>query len=344
MLIKNNGLEGVIMDLKAIIAQSIVLKHQFGTPSDNSANKISIGFGINVEFARPMGACITSIAINNPELFLDFYILANSIEQDDLDRLKKLSAQFTNILITVYTIDDAFISHLPTQKHFPPPIYYRFFLPFILRECDKLLYLDADILCLQEISELLYLDLRKHSAAVVFDSSAVTPKHSKILNLKHECYFNSGVLLINVPQWLEQNISEKAISLLSDRARNFRLPDQDALNLVLETDKIKLPKKWNHLSHMDNNYDIPKDTIFLHCTRRPKPWGLLCDKKTQAHQLYSHYESLSPWSGLPLMPPTIPSDARKGSKKFFSEGDICSGILWYCKYLKMKFIKSGPPV
>nr|NSL49863.1 hypothetical protein [Dendrosporobacter quercicolus DSM 1736] len=43
---------------------------------------------------------------------------------------------------------------------------------------------------------------------------------------------------------------------------------------------------------------------------------------------------MSPWSGLPLRSPSIPSDARIYSEKFFTEGNIYSGILWYCKYLK----------
>lgn len=78
------------MDFEKVIADSIVKNGQFC--SENAANKdqISIGFGINAKYARPLGVTITSIAINNSELFLDFHIFATSIEQDDLDRLKKL--------------------------------------------------------------------------------------------------------------------------------------------------------------------------------------------------------------------------------------------------------------
>ncbi|SDN11726.1 Glycosyl transferase family 8 [Dendrosporobacter quercicolus] len=99
------------------------------------------------------------------------------------------------------------------------------------------MYLDADILCLQKISELVHLDMGKHLTAVVSDVLSVARRQSEALNLQSECYFNAGVLLINVHQWLKQNISEKALSLLSDRSKNYVFLDQDALNLILDNAK-----------------------------------------------------------------------------------------------------------
>lgn len=326
------------MDLAITIANCITTKKQFGMNCANP-NKLSIGFGINAKYARPMGVAMTSIMINNPELYLDFHILATSIEQDDLDRLKKLSDQFSNILITVYTVDDSFISHLPTAKRLPLPTYFRFFIPFILKERDRFLYLDADILCLGEIAELANLKLNKYPAAVVPDVLSFAIRQSKAIKLKDERYFNAGVLLINIPEWLEQNISEKALALLSDRSKNLSFLDQDALNLILEDIKKILPNKWNYISEAHKNTSLPNNIMILHCASHPKPWDVHCDKKTQAHKLYSYYESLSPWSGLPLRPPSIYSDARRYATKLFTKGSILSGTYWYYKYLKMKYRK-----
>ncbi|SDN11923.1 Glycosyl transferase family 8 [Dendrosporobacter quercicolus] len=141
------------------------------------------------------------------------------------------------------------------------------------------MYLDEDILCLQEISELVHLDMGKHLAAVVSDVLSVARRQSEALNLQSECYFNAGVLLINVHQWLKQNISEKALSLLSDRSKNYVFLDQDALNLILDNAKKILPQKWNFISEKHEKTNIPKNTILLHCAANPKPWDIFCDKK-----------------------------------------------------------------
>jgi len=324
------------MDLAATIANCITVKAQFGTNYDDP-NKLSIGFGINAKYARPMGVAITSIAINNPEIYLDFHILSSSIEQDDLERLKKLSAQFTNILITIYLVDDSFISHLPITKHIPLPMYYRLFMPFVLKGKDRVLYLDADVLCQNKIAELLYLDMKTYPAAVISDIEKTAIKQSKVLSLQSKAYFNSGVMLINVEQWLTKVVTEQVLAFFANSSIKVSYPDQDALNLILENNKIMLPRKWNYLLTNDNNDDIPNDVVFLHCTVSPKPWDITCIRNTQAYRCYYHYESLSLWSGLPLIPPSTHSDARRYAKRLISVWNIIPGIFWYCKYLKMKY-------
>ena len=61
------------------------------------------------------------------------------------DELAKLYS--TNIFI--YELDTSKLSSLPTQTHLPISTYFRFILPLILKDIDKLYYVDADIICLQ---------------------------------------------------------------------------------------------------------------------------------------------------------------------------------------------------
>ena len=326
------------MNLSSLIADSITEKARFGT-SHAAPNAISIGFGINARYARPMGVTITSIAANNPDVLIDFHVFVNSIDQIDVERLEKLSEHFSSISITVYQVNDTFIAHLPTHNHLPLPTYFRFFMPLILKDNDKILYLDADILCLNKISELIHLNMENYPAAVIADIAETADKQVNALQLQTELYFNAGVLLINVPEWLKQNITEKALSLLADRSQRFLFLDQDALNIILQDRKMILPKKWNYISETDNNATVPDDVVFLHCAARPKPWEIACDKASPAHRLYAKYEKRSPWQGLPLMLPTMPTDARIYSERLFANGNILLGVTWYFRYLKLKYRK-----
>lgn len=148
--------------------------------------------------------------------------------------------------------------------------------------------------------------------------------------------FNSGIMLINVAQWLKNTVTEQVLSFLSNPSVKVSFPDQDALNVVLEKTKLLLPKRWNHILEDDMYNEIPADTIFLHCTVRPKPWEIACDTKSPAHRYYVHYENLSPWAGMPLLQPSTPTDARIYARKLFAERNIYLAVFWYSNYLRMK--------
>ncbi len=52
-------------------------------------------------------------------------------------------------------------------------------------------------------------------------------------------YFNSGFLLINTNQWMNERVSARAIAMLSDPeiVKKITHPDQDVLNMLL-ADKL----------------------------------------------------------------------------------------------------------
>ena len=53
----------------------------------------------------------------------------------------------------------------------------------------------------------------------------------------HSYYFNSGVMLINLFLWHQDNVSEKLVNFMIN-SETLEFPDQDALNLVLPEDRI----------------------------------------------------------------------------------------------------------
>ena len=111
---------------------------------------------------------------------------------------------------------------------------------------DKVLYLDADIICSSNLSELYNTDISNSYVAVVPDIPKFTEnfKNSNP-SWEHSYYFNSGVMLINLFLWHQDNISEKLVNFMIN-SETLEFPDQDALNLVLPEDRIiYLPKKFN---------------------------------------------------------------------------------------------------
>ena len=101
-----------------------------------------------------------------------------------------------------------------------------------LHQC---LYLDTDILCIKDVSNLFKVDLKDKIAYVIKDATSI-PKYwdeyCKSIGMKSQKYFNSGVLLIDIDNYLMNDIGIKAIKLASKN--DYKYLDQDVLNILLE--------------------------------------------------------------------------------------------------------------
>lgn len=97
-------------------------------------------------------------------------------------------------------------------------------------------------------------------------------------------YFNSGVLLINIPQWKKQKITEKTLYFLAHNSHKLTWMDQDALNAVL----------INNYYPLDVKYDLTSEYIPKKLPR--KQLRLLLQDKVIIH--YTSGGIKKPWSGL----------------------------------------------
>jgi lipopolysaccharide biosynthesis glycosyltransferase len=127
--------------------------------------------------------------------------------------------------------------------------YYRFALPYILREYPFVIYLDGDIVCTADIAELLGYDYSGYALGAtrrVIGNSGWRwlkgyAKGIGIKNYRH--YFNAGVLVFNTERFCETANMEKLFLMAEETY--FRLPDQDILNIVFEGNVLYIPVRWN---------------------------------------------------------------------------------------------------
>ena len=80
--------------------------------------------------------------------------------------------------------------------------FFRYFIPQFVKE-DKALYLDSDIIVRSNIDELFLEDITDYPLAAVAD--ALVPST-----------FNSGVMLINVALWKQENATERLLELTNE--------------------------------------------------------------------------------------------------------------------------------
>lgn len=307
----------------------------------NDNNSIHIGYGIDDNYARCAGTSIASFCINNPTKSLVFHIITSGLAPNNLEKYSILSKKYS-INIFIYEIDISYFQSLPTSNYFPISIYFRLILPLIINSTQNIIYVDADIICLKDISPLLnQISSKSNMISAAPDVNYMQKNRCIALNLKNHIYFNSGFLIINTFLWKSHSIFQKSLSILEKNPTKFSHPDQDVLNILLTQKTYYLPQIYNCIDLTTINH---KDIVLLHFAANPKPWNICWSLSPNCNEfnknLYQYYEKQTPWSGLP---PTLPRNYKEMdfyAKCLRKHKYYIKSFHWYLKYLlaKIKYL------
>lgn len=298
---------------------------------------INIGYGIDNNYARCCATSITSFCLNNPTKNFNFHIMAKDLSTTNKKQFEQL-AQLYSINIYIYEINIDTLAKLPTQTHLPIATYFRFILPLILDNVDKLFYIDADIICLQNADDFFNINLNDNIIGAVPDLPWMNTKRNKALNLRNHIYFNAGMLIINIAKWNNFNTFTKVLQAIQNEPQKFRYLDQDALNLILTNHIQYLDTKFNCI---DINSIKQKNIILLHFAAHPKPWNIafpiskVCNKFNK--NLYQYYENKTPWKNLPLEQPKNYKEMKIYAKALKYNKQYIKSLYWTLKYFLNKF-------
>ncbi|WP_085247737.1 lipopolysaccharide 3-alpha-galactosyltransferase [Gilliamella mensalis] len=335
-----------------------IIKKRIRFENSQIVNPLNIAYGIDKNFFLGCAVSITSILLANPNLNFSFHIFTNYINDDFEKKLEQLAYRY-NTDISIYLVDDNNLSNLPTTKNWTIATYFRFIVAdFFYEKTDKILYLDADIICKGSLQELFTLQFDNNIAFVVTEKDPAWWDKCAIRLNEHKLssgYFNAGFLLINLKKWKEFNINSKALELLSDSnlSQKFTHLDQDVLNLLL-LEKVKyLDRKYNQ--QVSINYElkyktklacyapIMAQTILIHYIGPTKPWHNWAENY-ECSQYFLNAKSCSPWESTPLLPATTSMQMRYCAKHRLHQKKLFSGLICYLKYCFKKIIHTLIPI
>lgn len=305
----------------------------------NQQDIIHIGYGIDENYARCCATSIASFCINNNFKNFTFHIISKNLSFKTKEKFKNLAKKYF-ININIYNIDTNTLTKLPTQTHLPIATYFRFILPLILKDINKLYYIDADIICLQNAQKLFSINLANNIIGAVPDLPWMNKKRNHALSLKKHVYFNAGMLIINIPKWNKFNVFDKVLKVIQSNPQKFRYLDQDALNLILTGHIQYINSRFNCIDISSIN---KKDIILLHFAAHPKPWNIAFPiSKTCTDfnkNLYKKYENKTPWKDtLPEQPKNY-KEIKIYAKALRYNNQYYKSLYWYLKYLLTKITR-----
>ncbi|MGX8716673.1 MAG: glycosyltransferase family 8 protein, partial [bacterium] len=204
------------------------------------------------KYVRHAATTIISIVKNSQRTFC-FYIFDCGIRPENIEKLKAWDLGINKINIIPMPKIEIFESFKMRQRY-SPAIFYRLAIPEILPNLDKAIYMDSDMIVLDDLGEVWDIPMQDCTFGAVSNESNPKDKalfitRKRVLGITPETiYFNSGFLLFNIRAIKEFHLAERVIHFLEDNTHNQRvtLPDQDALNVVIDRTKfLALPLKFN---------------------------------------------------------------------------------------------------
>lgn len=254
--------------------------------------EIPIVFATNNDYTYFCYTAIFSLIKNaSPDNFYNIFIFVTNVEEKNRRLLESLS----NSYVSVACIDISdYVSNVNLQEsyHLSVETYYRLFIPVILPEYKKVLYLDSDLCVFDDVEQLYNIDMEGYSVAAAVDVPCeYLEGHAKDLG-DFECLkmFNAGVLLMDTELFEQQKIREKCLKLLAEdykrENRKLIFADQDALNTVLYNNFKKIDGRWNYqpqfLWRLEDVFEEMRDDYvnnsenpyIMHYAGVWKPWNL----------------------------------------------------------------------
>lgn len=212
--------------------------------------------------------------------------------------------------ISFLHVEDQRLAGLPTEGFTRKATWYRIFLPELLPDVERLLYLDADLIVLDSLAPLWEVDLGEHYLGAVTNVLEPIYAHrpAELGITRPNAYFNAGVLLMNLEAMRRDDRTAALEEYARSHAAELLWRDQDALNVVLGERRLPLHPRWNC---MNSFLTVPEaaeevftaeelagalgDPAVRHFEGpgENKPWHYLCPHEGRA--LYAVHRRGTPW-------------------------------------------------
>lgn len=299
-------------------------------------------YSINDFYAREAGISMIGFFENNPDyepeevFFLDY-----GIHPANKGKLDGIAARYGRRItyLNAKAVTDVVKREYPNLKGWHgsmAPNAKPFVEQIIPNYVERLLFIDADTVVAGSVAELKTIDMSGKALGVVpvnLGGELIRKGKLKLVN-GNRIYFNSGVLLFNLPVWRSESCHQMIVDMLHKKI-NLDWPDQNLLNNAIPERLIKtLPLKYNYITHyyhprqerswmrighyyseeeIEEAISRPAIIHYLGGWVLARPWYRHC--RSSKSGCYLRYKALSPWSESPLFKPYEEMHSPRGFKQ-----------------------------
>jgi lipopolysaccharide biosynthesis glycosyltransferase len=269
---------------------------------------IHVLFCCDPGYYQHLAVAAVSLLENNQAAVLDLHLITSRRDLEAETRLARSIARYANFSFHIHTFSSAATERWHTSFHITGEAYTRLFAASVLDPAiDKILYLDADLVVIDDLAPLWETDVANHALAAAPDPYGAWRKQA--LGMPEAAtYVNSGVMLLNLARWRRDGLTARLARYI-ESAGPLLFHDQDAVNAVLHDAVRVLGYRWNlqarmlrgaARSRLSDGRAIAaaaRAPAIVHYTSARKPW--LFVMAVPAKLVYREYLKKTDWRDAP---------------------------------------------
>ncbi len=279
---------------------------------------IEILFCADPGFYRHTAVAAVSLAENNPGSPLNIHVLSCDGDAAAQAMLGESLAPYRHVTLVFHSVPAARLANVFTDRHLTKETYMRFLAPEILpRDIHRLLYLDSDLVVLDDVEPLWNTNLNGKALAAApelpWQKDGPMARQAALLGLDaSHTYVNAGVLLLDLDRWRNDRLSSRLFAYAEHHKAALVYHDQDAINAVCRDDIEVVDCRWNLQARMyllgwrsmlpgfRELRQARRHPRILHYTTGDKPWHFRSQTGRKRH--YLRYLEKTAWRDVDSSP------------------------------------------
>lgn len=212
--------------------------------------KIPVLMGADDNYVKYLHvAMLSMLETRKPDTYYEFFLLSPKKYQDDvLKNFDNLIKKYGNVKINYVHMGNQFDNSLDTERLLPSAAYYHLEIADIIKDYHRAIYLDPDIIVLDDLTELFNTDLGNNYVAGVKAAGYMVDAHNDTyasFGLDDMTqYVNTNSLVWNLDLVRKDKITDKLIKYSKNI---YPSQDQDVLNIVCYDRIVHIPLKYNFM-------------------------------------------------------------------------------------------------
>lgn len=200
-------------------------------------------------YAMPTMVTIQSIVdcARNAQEKVFIHVCSPGLDKGSVAAFGNMGTEFVSVLVHIFNLDciSKKINVVIPQTHVSSAALIKFELPNLFNNLDNLLYLDSDIVVKNNFFDIFSEDVSNFYLAASFEFwKYLNDEKYKLWGWKHDFYFNSGLMFLNLKKMRDDGLTEKLWKYKIFSAKT-KLMDQESFNAVCSGCVKPLSIRWN---------------------------------------------------------------------------------------------------
>ena len=255
------------------------------------------------EYASYAGTMLTSIFENNKGREINIYILSIGYSEENNNLYYELANKYNQNMKIIKLEENDKKSTLPAGR-WGIFAFMALLTPKYL-DVDRALYLDCDITCVGDITQVDDIDISNYYVALPPDTFC-SKRHKDRLGMKPDSFYGcAGVIYMNLKKMREDGFMEKCLSYAKTNYEKLDFAIQDLLNVICEGNVKRMPMRFNleavffqyhssvNVEDFDEFRNECKMPVLIHFMDRKKAWHRDCRNPLKV--IFWKYAKQSGW-------------------------------------------------